>query len=822
MPLTYQQALDTLQRKILDIKPAGDDGFEGLITGVLAARSGYTFRLAKSGSQFGRDANMPPGPFVIAIEGKRYDVDELRLEVFAGKVQIALDQLTNVDVWVLGSTAATGADALDKVVPWFEAKGVQLVCLDWAPYPIPPLAVALAAEAATTHDWFALHTGAKMLARIDDALAVIAAHPAFAAQRDALDEQLAAGSLGLGPLRRRTSDWFRTRLTQPPEAQQSFGQIIQVDHASAHTVRRTTARVALETRIADALQPSVVAPHVIAVLGDEGTGKSWLVAQWWAEQQTPPVLIFAAGRHMDFLAVGDPVGSLASLLAQQDDRRLSAAHWRKRLERWRTTSHVGMMRFAVVVDGLNEHPAMRWGALLTELAREVRQLGGVVIATSRPAYWKNYVAPQIGADVHAAEMSVDGYDDVELAEAFRIAGCDLSAIAPPVRAFMRNPRVCSLGLLLLAGGAVDADTLTIERLLVQYWRMRVRDAQGLVHTLHDFDRVLRDHARAYAEQQRRVFDESKWADYSAAAARFGVAHALRDLTEIIEGRFLTPTVGQPGMYEFRPEVLPFALALLINDELERAAPTSDLDADEALQRILTPVAGFDAISGIVAAAVGLACWSTAGSSHTRRAVIRAWFALQNRTEDAWSSMVAHLLVCPDAFLDVAEQSEVRTRYANADWSLPDLLIAHRLDARLQASLDARLDRWLTRWSKRMERVPVESVQRQAWEARRLLQIETNLGALDAVDRAAFDAATTEVPTAVSSDVERLAVYLLVGRPASPHAAAVLGWCFVQWVAPNLHDAGEDLAWVLRCASSLPRARRMSVMRRSRRLGAHTR
>ena len=76
-----------LRNILLKIQPTGDNGFEGLLAESLATMSGLTIRLAKSGSQFGRDGSSAPAPFAIAMEAKRYD-DYLRLETLAGKVMV--------------------------------------------------------------------------------------------------------------------------------------------------------------------------------------------------------------------------------------------------------------------------------------------------------------------------------------------------------------------------------------------------------------------------------------------------------------------------------------------------------------------------------------------------------------------------------------------------------------------------------------------------------------------------------------------------------------------------------------------------------------
>src|SRR5438034_3695732 len=55
-------------------------------TTLFRSISGLLFRLAKSGSQFGRDASTPSGPFSIAMEAKRYATG-LSLEDLAGKAR---------------------------------------------------------------------------------------------------------------------------------------------------------------------------------------------------------------------------------------------------------------------------------------------------------------------------------------------------------------------------------------------------------------------------------------------------------------------------------------------------------------------------------------------------------------------------------------------------------------------------------------------------------------------------------------------------------------------------------------------------------------
>jgi hypothetical protein len=98
---SFDSSLEKLRNLLLSLKPTGDDGFEGLLATALSEFSGLTIRLAKSGSQFGRDGRSPSGAFAIAMEAKRYS-DELRLGDLAGKAAVAGHLLNDsVDLWVI-------------------------------------------------------------------------------------------------------------------------------------------------------------------------------------------------------------------------------------------------------------------------------------------------------------------------------------------------------------------------------------------------------------------------------------------------------------------------------------------------------------------------------------------------------------------------------------------------------------------------------------------------------------------------------------------------------------------------------------------------
>jgi hypothetical protein len=475
-----------LREELLRIEPAGDGGFEGLLAETLAAFSGLTFRLAKSGSQFGRDGSSTAAPFAIALEAKRYDSD-LRLEELAGKVVVAGSELEGrIDVWALGATSNVGDGTLAKLTGILEQHGIALLPLDWAARPLPPMAVLLSEVKDVTLAWFRHHHPKVDIGKLASQLDEIAAHRSFKEQVAQLREAVNRNSVGLDALRRNAARWLRRRFTDRRMSQSVFGQYIAVaDGASLPQPRLAEAKM-----LGELVAPDPNDIPIVAVLGGEGVGKTWLVAQWWLSLPESPIMLLVTGRRAECLIPGKPMESLARLIADQagDSETVSIQGWCRRLERWKSQVAESHLRFIIVLDGINEHAARPWADLIKELAREAQALGGLVIVTCRDGFWRRDVQPRLRDCLPVRELPVGGYCDSDLTAVLARHNIDPADVSAKVREFLRNPRICSVAVSLISRLSLQPSELTIERLLMEYWQSRLSErGNRLTHNARDLE-----------------------------------------------------------------------------------------------------------------------------------------------------------------------------------------------------------------------------------------------------------------------------------------------------------------------------------------------
>lgn len=793
-----ETSLSNLREQLLALRPAGHDGFEGLVATALADLTKLTFRLARSGSQFGRDATSPRGRFAIAIEAKRYG-ESLRLEDVAGKIWVASNELaSDVDLWVLCATSEMGDGVLAKLELMLEERGISLLMLDWTNAPLPRLAVLLAAAREKVIQWFEAHTSSPIASEIGAALTAIEKAPAFVSARNQLKEDASAGHSGLAALAEINHRWCGTVFSERTTSKRTLGQYLTVSD-SAHPA---IARPSVDAKLDEALSNSRQEPDCVAILGPEGTGKSWLAARWWVRTSDKPILIIGGAQATDLITPNDPPKTLAKLIAAQGGGNPAedTQRWSRRLQRWRDhapTATTGQYRFLIILDGLNEKSGMPWAETILQLAPEVHRLGGRMLVTCRERYWEREIAPRL-AGVPITPVQVGDYTPAEQEELLRQNRINVDAIPDHLRGFIRNPRICSVALDLLDRLSAQPDELTVERLLLEYWRRRLEErGDRTAHTIRDFDKLLRSHARALLKNPGVQFDRDDWREHSGAARRDDGRSVENDLTDIEEGAFLRVVEERDGYYEFKPETTPYALGLLIAHELKDELRDRRRHPAEVIDGIIEEVQGFDLIGDALRAAAGIACFETNYPANGRAALVSAWLNLQNIPDSSFDSLAAYAATRPQAVLDAMESVyDEHSLSRRWEW-LIDALLDKRDRPQVESELKPRIRSWLGRWSRKPRQTVGDDEQEKKALRKRETRIAERLTQLTAAEREFMDRTCCEVDPPESTQLDGAAAQLMAGRPLADYAEGILAWAFAWALTGDYRRADDELEWIIR-------------------------
>jgi hypothetical protein len=716
------------------------------------------------------------------MEAKRY-TNPVSLAELAGKSTLAaFDLADGIDVWALAATIEVGDVQQRYIEEILERAGITLLTLDWTDAGLPPLGVLLALAAPDILTWSSTRLPAADQVVLADGLADLATDPAFGDHSGELLAQLSPALVGLDAFRLSNAQWCERHFTDRRLARREFSQFLAPLEGGITSVDRPRISDAIEQAVAAARQNAP--ERMVAVLGGEGSGKSWAATKWWVTTEGRPILLLSVGQISDHLGSGDePLDMLARLAAHQQGHRDDAtvARWRRRLERW-STDDPQHQRFVVLLDGLNETSGKAWAMIIAKLVDAAASLGGVVIATCRKGYWDREIANRLPF-VEIQEVAISDYDDDEFAEVLRIHN-----ISVPARLdqFMRNPRICALALTLLPRLS-GIDDLTVERLLSEYWRARLLERGDLVgHDDVDFANLLIRHAQEYRSRPGTNFNRDEWRTRSGAAARGDGRNIANDLSDIEEGRFFDSAGGR---YQFREEALPFALGLLVADELRQTLATDPAAGEEVLDRIIDPVRGFDSVTDILTAAVSVAALDANYPDRGVAALVSGWMALQNLTDDAFDRLPPILAARPGPFLDAFETGD-GNRFD--DRFLPLLLTALEREQVAEAFAE-RIPKWLGTWCRVTTNWgdPSGAASRQTTKN---AQIDAMLAQFSAEERSFFD---TNCPESdVDLGLAGIPALYFAGRAQAPFARAIVAFAFAHTIAGDPGSSFEQNAWAI--------------------------
>ncbi len=787
--------LNNLRDALLELKPSGGDGFEGLLAAVLTELCGQPFRLASSGAQRGRDGDSAFDAGAVYFEAKRYAEDVPKKEVAVKLMDIRADREGQVDTWIIGSTAEVPALAAKDFHHSFEEAGIGLVILDWSNNAaLPALATAIVASAAAAGRFLASHltepTQAAILAGAMSAIDYLAIVPEYSTQSNMLRQTLRNPSVGLGMAKRANAEWLDCVLSSSVAARQHFGQPLAPDDKSLDFRQP-------RPELVSSLLPAFGGPPRDAfavVIGQEGVGKSWLVVNTWRGADPASILIFASASELrdpgDML---DIEGFLIRKLVAQTGDVLTEARqerWRRRFDSWRANQDCLNARLTLCIDGLNQNSSYPWGRWIPAATRFLRELGANLVVTTRASHFQtirdSLAAPAMLIEVH--EWTAQELDGILLWR-----GIDPKKLIDKVYGTLRNPRILGIALTLLDAHEIErAEQLSVGRLLFEHLRTAELHGSESLRP-KEFAKALSDLAEQFvgriSSQQQddlRLFD----------------SRGNDRLSKIAFGRFFNPVGDDPDSFEISDEGLRISLAIWLVDVLEKER-RNGRDPYQALDSIFEPIAALDDSAEIIAYAIEVGCLRNLDKPDAVSALVRYFLGLQNIPEEWRESFNVLVKKRPGVFLSAAGENALAGGSATySDW-LEVAILKARGEASVRAELMSYASRWLSSYSIAPEKSMFRSLSHDPPEiveeerTKRIAEVSARLEGLTTSEKAIVRDRLHRRDVPSLAQQHRLAFTLLAGLPLEGVARVLFYWCIGDAISSDLNAPNEDFRYLLR-------------------------
>jgi hypothetical protein len=806
---TANQIIDTFLHT--QVGATGTSGFEGLVAVLVQEATGEEFRLSSSGRQSGRDAGSESGfANSIKVETKHYlRTNPLDLRELLSEIAEATASDPNLDIWVLAASRSVDDQIQTSLDKEAESRGIDVLILDFGINGLHGLGVLMSAFPAVVRAWAARHHPKYDANELEGALLTIAREPGFESAQNRLLVKLNC-LIGYDAARRRIHEHLLRTLSDANNARATFRQSLSIRAPGAQFVLRTQLKRALDT-----WWDVQGVPQSAVVLGEEGTGKTWAVFDWAlgrVESGGMPILLpLAAVAHE--VTNGDLLEIILPKLLARWTGVLDEKRWKRRLDRWVSSSSTCRPLILLIVDGLNERADLDWRPLLATAQSDPWRRNIAVLATDRPHHWRTKCS-RAGLSTFD-EITVGGYSQPQLDCALSTMGLSLKDIPDGLLPLISIPRYCGL-VARHYQEMVAACDFTPERLI--YLEVRDRQSAKLQYPLTDEQvfGTIRDLAR-----HARVNPELKPSDLMPLVAVPG-GDAATIYEELISGGLLVP-ISANGMtegYRVEPLRLVYGFGMLLAEELRQKAWTNTSQVEEFITSWFEPQPDMDRKVDICASAMFHALFQEDFPEQALRELIRYWLSLRNWADTAQSAFAAYILRRPKVFLEIAEDfwSSARDSGAAQEF-LREAFAAYRDDTRLQPLLISAVERWMgfihplgrRYWTFDMERTrlsrkAVEAITGQAVlplagetgeEGRARQEIESRAGC--AVVPGEIEVSGVKLTVVSDGALLRLARFGLMVMSAgdpSPFVGSLTHWAVASAVMGD-SEFSDVVSWVIR-------------------------
>ena len=687
-PPTIQQAQAVLATRLHKLAPTGEPSFETFLADALTEFTGQPFYVAKSGHQEGSDVRSAPyNLFRIGLEAKRYQPSSsLPLDALLHKITDAAAARQPVDLWILAATRSISASDREQLHFHGEACGIGVLVLDWPNEAtrLCDLAVICGTASRTCQEIL------QPTAQVSEALKVIQADAEFEQIRSQIFKQLTRADVGYANARHASERWMVEAQASLANAKSRLG--------GHHNLRESEFGVVSRTATNTELDGWYSSGHgFAALLGDEGTGKSWAALDWHnrlsSSTASAPLIVFLRATAID--ASNDVKSAVADALSTQTGVG-SFSFWEKRLQLWESCQGKGVP-ILVLIDGLNENfHFTNWAEWLQPLFED--RLVGMyrVIVSCWPDWWHTSLSEMVNLVPQPHEIFVKRFGEAELDYLLAAMTLSRSDFAPAVLELMRVPRLSSL-VMNHRDRLKDSGDVTAERVIYEDWKDRLRrrgpkvglsdeEMKTFIADLGEKLQLDLDQAMTRGEVVKSLSDES---GRSVSDLRGVVA-------ELASGGWLQPG-NKPNTFMVRKDRVPFALAVALMSNIHEKSDSAILEAKIA--EFLDPLKAHSLGASILRAAATISLIETQATTECRKVIMSKWLEEQNFHVGDFDAFWRLLGIQPELIFDLAEEWWLaRKGRTFTDEALIKAIANAAIFPEFREALKLRLARWLgTAW-----------------------------------------------------------------------------------------------------------------------------
>ena len=640
-PESIEEAQQLIRNQLMGLNPTGDLGFEGFMANVLSEFTERAFYVVKSGHQDGSDVRSAPhNLFKIGLEGKRYgDSNSLPLDNLLHKITDASTARVPVDLWLLATTRRIDASDRERLHAHGEGVGIGIVVLDCPRHPAQLCELMVICASAPK----ACKSFLNSSEFLSEALELIQNDSDFRQLQSQILCRLLSADIGYESTRLVIERWMVEAQNSLTSAKSRLGGHHDLGMSEYGVIPRDTLNAKLDDWYAGDNGAAVL-------LGDEGTGKSWVMLDWYnrlsSSETGAPLTIFLSAKSIE----SDVKKNLVKALTVQTEIR-SLTFWEKRLAHW---EHCAGNRgqILILIDGLNENFTFtRWAEWLQPLFEN--QIGCMyrVILTCWPNWWYGSLASLVDLVPNPQQIEVDGFNDSELNALLAKMEVNRSDFASAVLELMRVPRLSSLVAKYREKLKRSGD-ITAERVIYEDWKDRLIRRGSMVGLtdpeMKEF--VAKLGCKLKGDIDRAVTRREIVESLSNESGRTSL-ELKPAVTELTSGAWLVPGKN-PNSFRVARGRIPFVLGATLMSEIRKDSEASAIES--MIAEFLDPLKAHSLGAAILRAATTIALIEDDSLPVLRKTLLSRWLDEQNFHTSDFEAFWRLAGLDPELFFKFAE------------------------------------------------------------------------------------------------------------------------------------------------------------------------